>query len=183
MRRALNWLPFGMEPWEYVLYVVISSSIYAVAGYRWWLIPLLAAILLLWPWALRFLRWLFRRVSVEARRSGISRKPGMLYCAECGAPLAPAARGGTCALDACPACEGKWCLTKELADSLAKKRRALPEWLAFKEESAKEELSCPKCFKTMQCGSFRGANHTTFHCHECDGYWFNRIDWVSFELW
>jgi Zn-finger nucleic acid-binding protein len=182
MRGALDFLPFGMEPWEYILYLVISSSVYALAGYHWWLIPLLVAILLLWPWAARFLRWLFRRASVGARRSGINRKPGTLYCAECGAPLAPDTNGETSALHVCPACAGKWCLSKELADTLAKKRRTPPEWLAFTEAIAKEELTCPKCFKAMRCGSFRGTNYTTFHCHDCDGYWFNRIDWVSFEL-
>jgi Zn-finger nucleic acid-binding protein len=178
----MNRLPLGMEPWEYVLYLVVSSLVYAVVGYRWWLIPLLVAILLLWPWAVRFLRWIYRCLSLGARKSGISRKPGMLYCAECGAPLTTNSGNGTYALNVCPSCESKWCLAKELADGLAKKRQTLPEWLPFKDAIGKEDLSCPKCFKPMHRGSFRGARYTTSHCRDCDGYWFDRVDWISFEL-
>jgi len=174
--------PWGLEPWDYVLYAVFSALVYALVGWRWWLVPIFVGGLLLWPWAVRLLRAAWRGARVGARTSGAARKPGALYCAECGGELAPATAGRDFAVSECASCGGKWSGAAELSAGLAKKGRPAADWGARADLETKETRACPKCAKVLPAGSFRAGRGVSFRCAGCDGYWFDRIDWVSFEL-
>ncbi|MBI5623389.1 MAG: hypothetical protein HY924_06410 [Elusimicrobia bacterium] len=160
----------------------LSSLWVHLATTYWWVAPLVIAVVFLRPWLVRLIRWAGRRFFVGLRTSGVNRTPGMLYCAQCGAMLAPEMTDGVFAVQSCPHCGGKWCAGERLHEEMVQRNRALTEWATSKEKAAKDDLPCPKCFTSMQCGSFAGSRATTFRCEPCDGYWFSRIDWVSFEL-
>lgn len=177
----MNWLPWGMEPWEYLAFALFSAAVWRMVGYRWWLVPLLLSGLFLWPWVFRFFRWAHRFVLIRLRATGINRRPGALYCAECGAVLSPEGEGGA-SFESCPACSGKWFSGSVLGPWLSKNKPGLGEWLAFAGKVENTEFLCPKCFERMACGSFRGAAFTTFRCGPCDGYWLSRVNWVSLKL-
>ena len=180
--NPMSRLPFGMEPWEYLLYALFSAAVWRLVGYRWWLVPLLLSGLFLWPFLVRFLRWFSRFASKRARAAGINREPGALYCAVCGAKLAPGSGPGALPLQVCAACGGKWCGGPALLDWIAKKKPGLREWLAYPEKIEKEEHPCPQCLKPLTIGSFRGAGFSAFRCEPCAGFWLVRVDWVSLEL-
>lgn len=179
--RPLSWLPYGWEPLDYLVYAVVSGAVYALVGWRWWLVPVLLAGLFLWPYLVRFLRWAWRRGWVRSR--GAVRKPGESYCPECGSALAAGQDQGRLSHQPCPDGCGRWCASSGLAESWSRRNKPVPEWKAFEKGIEKEELPCPKCSQAMVCGSFVGAGFTTFRCEACGGIWFSRIDWVSFELW
>lgn len=148
----------------------------------WWLVPIFIVGMIFWPQMVSLIRRGGRRFSVGLRTSGIRRVPGMLYCALCGEGLVPETAGEVFAVQSCPVCGGKWCLGKQLTDGLAKKNGKTWDWLISKNNVPKDAFPCPNCLKNMQIGFFRGSQFTTFRCEACDGYWFDRIDWVSFEI-
>jgi len=173
--------PWGLELLDYVLYALFSALVYALLGWHWWTVVVLVGALLLWPYAVRFAREAWRGARVGARTLG-ARKAGVLYCAECGGELAPGTAGNVFAVSECPACGGKWSGAADLTTGAAQKGRPALEWETRADLEVKAARPCPKCAKSMPVGSFRGGRGMSFRCADCDGYWFNRIDWVSFEL-
>lgn len=168
---------FGRDPKDYFFFLLVLGLMFFLAWLKWWLVPISFGLILLSPYLIGPLRALWRGARVGARATGLNRRPGALYCAECGALLAPA--GGDFSPHACPECSGKWCLSADLTRGAAATRKTLADWKAHDE---KLELPCPKCFQPMRGGSFLGATYTAFHCRPCGGFWFNRVDWVSLEL-
>lgn len=175
-----NWLPFGGDPLTYLLYAVFSGVVYALVGRHWSFIPILLAGLVFWPIAVRWVRTAWRHG--KGAVVGKTRKPGELYCPECSGSLAAPSSTEAFSHHLCADCQGKWCPSSVLTAGLSKKKKEPASWVAAKAGIEKEPLACPKCGEVMRCGGFVGAAFTTFRCEKCDGYWFNRIDWVSFEL-
>lgn len=135
-------------------------------GHHWW--ALLALILILfWGRPLGALLRLWLKLRLFLLR--LSARPGALCCPECAALLRKSDKPPR--PEECPRCEGKWAV--------------LPaSWYPYEKGEGREQQRhpCPRCLKTMKTGSFIGKKFTVDHCAACGGYWFSRIDWVSFEL-
>ena len=172
------WSYLGWGPWDYLVFTVLAAVLRALLGYDWRIVAILVAAFFLRPFAIRLLRWGWRRGWVKAR--SVVRSPGVLYCPDCATALT--GDSGAFVLDICQNCSGKWCAAVALSDGILRKKREIPEWKPYKDDLVKEDAPCPKCSKPMQGGIFLGTNFTTFRCATCDGYWLSRIDWVSFEL-
>lgn len=173
--------PWGLELFDYVLYAAFAALLYALLGWHWWTAVVLVGALLLWPYAVRLAREAWRGARVGARTLGV-RKAGVLYCAECGGDLAPGTAGQVFAVSECAVCGGKWSGAADLVAGAARKAKSTPQWDVRPDLEVKAARPCPKCAKPLPAGSFRDRRGITFYCAACEGYWFNRIDWVSFEL-
>lgn len=171
--------PSEPDPKDYVAYAAGMGVLLALGWLRWWLVPIAIGAFLLWPYVVAPLRELWRGGRVGLRTSGLAREPGTLYCAECGSALVPGPDGHAHPHHVCPDCEGKWCAAAGLAARPGSGKTPLDGW---RERDEKIELPCPRCAAPMRAGTFRGDRFTAFRCGACDGYWLNRIDWVSFEL-
>ncbi len=135
--------------------------------HHWWVV---LALLLFFFWGrpLGLLRrlWLRLRLALLRRRA---RGLGQLFCPECAALLR---KGDKPSLhEECPQCEGKWALLQA-------------SWYPYEKGEGREPQRhpCPRCGKAMRTGSFLGKKFTVEHCGVCAGYWFSRIDWMSFIL-
>ena len=110
--------------------------------------------------------WIRLRLLVLRRGGGAV---GALYCPECAALLRQGEKPPP--HEVCPRCEGKWASLQA-------------SWYPYEKGEGREQQRhpCPRCSKTMRTGSFIGKKFTADHCAPCGGYWFSRIDWVSFIL-
>lgn len=140
---------------------------------------LLAALYFWGPWLLAKMDVAFTRCEVALRQSRRARRPGLLYCPECGLRLDSRADGKPVAHYVCPSCGGAWCGWEELCAFLSSRRA---RWKADPADALAAVLPCPKCARPMEAGGWAGAPISAHRCSVCTGSWVPRLSWVWFEL-
>lgn len=139
---------------------------------------LLAVLYFCGSWLLARMNVVVTRCELAVRQSRRVRRPGLLYCPECGLHLASRADGKPVMHYLCPSCGGAWCGSEDLAAFLS---RGAAQWKTDPADGA-AALPCPKCTRPLEAGGWAGAPVAAHRCPACLGTWVPRMSWLWFEM-